>query len=276
MTLALIAAFVAAACYGGASILQALPARRRDASVLAVTRSAPYLIGVSLDVVAFLVSTLALRRLPLFSVQAIIASSVVVTALLAGPVLSVRLRRSEALAVATVCLGLILLGLSASDSQPGPTPDWLPLAALGSAALVGAVGIPATRKEHPPVPLPVLAGLAFGLLGLSVRLLAVPSSFLGWLSDPALYALVLSGFLALYLYAAALQRTQVTNATAVVVALDALVPATIGLAFLGDAAAPGRSGLALLGFVAAVGGAIALSRYGGELPAPEPVPEPAR
>lgn len=262
MTGALVAALTAALCYGVASVLQALAARRPGATLAEVTRSLPYVVGVGLDVVAFLVSTVALRRLPLFSVQAIVASSVVVTALLAIPLLGVRMRRTEVLAVATVCGGLVMLGLSASPAALDTPPRWLPVATVVAAGLVGLTGWQAVRREVTGPTLAMLAGLSFGMVGLSVRLLTAEASWRSWLTDPATYSLVLSGLLALTLYAAALRRWQVTSATAVVVALDTIVPATVGLIWLGDSAAPGRAWLAAAGFVAALGGALALSRIG--------------
>lgn len=275
MTVALLAAFTAAVCYGVASVLQALGARRPGTSVLGVARSTPYLIGVGLDVVAFLISTVALRRLPLFSVQAIVASSIVVTVALAIPLLGVRVRRAEALAIAVVCTGLLMLGLSASSEVPADPPRWVPAAGLGAAMVIAVMAWIALRRHAQGPALAVLAGLAFGLVGLSVRLLTAPSSLLGWLTDPATYALALSGALALLLYAAALRQWQVTSATAVVIALDTLVPATVGLLWLGDSAAPGRGWLAAAGFVAALGGAIALSRLSAELDHAGPVPTAA-
>lgn len=265
MTLAVLAALASAVCYGVASVLQAVGARKAGESLVGVTRSLPYLLGVVLDVMGFLVSTVALRQLPLYAVQAVVASSVVVTALLAVPVLKVRMQRAETLAVGVVVAGLFLLGLSSSGEVARTSPAWIAWAALVTAFLVAAMGRVAVARNLGGRVFAVLAGLAFGLVGLSVRLLEAPPSLLGWLTDPATYALALSGGLALLLYAATLQRWRVTSATAVVVTFDTLVPATIGLLLLGDRAAPGRGLLAAAGFVLAVGGAVALSRLGAGL-----------
>lgn len=273
MSLALLAAVTAAVCYGIASVLQAVGASKASASLAGVTRSLPYLVGVALDIAGFLVSTIALRRLPLFSVQAIVASSVVVTAALAIPVLGTRMGRAETFAVAAVCSGLVLLGLSASEETARAAPQWIAPATLVAAIFVALLALVALRSDLAGPPLALLAGVAFGLLGLSVRLLAAPSTVLGWFADPATYALALSGGLALLLYAAALRRWQVTSATAVVVTLDTLVPAAVGLLLLGDRAAPGRGLLAAVGFATALAGAVVLSRLGGGLPEDAAEPE---
>jgi drug/metabolite transporter (DMT)-like permease len=276
MNTALLAAVAAAICYGVASVLQALGANKTSTSLLRVTRSLPYMSGVALDIAGFLVSIVALRRLPLFSVQAIVASSVVVTAALAIPVLGTRLRRAETLGVAAVCVGLVLLGLSSSDKTAHPNPSWIALAALAAAISLGLAALVTLKGDVAGPTLALLAGLAFGLLGLSVRLLTAPASLVGWFTDPATYALALSGALALLLYAAALQRWHVTSATAVVVTLDTLLPATIGFFLLGDRAAPGRAILAAAGFALALGGAVALSRLGAGLLASTAKPAPGR
>jgi drug/metabolite transporter (DMT)-like permease len=276
MTTALLAAVTAAVCYGVASVLQAIGANKVSGSLVGVTRSLPYLLGVALDIAGFLVSTVALRRLPLFSVQAIVASSVVVTAALAIPVLGTRMRRPETLAVATVCTGLVLLGLSSSGAPAHAAPQWVAQAALVAVVFVAVTALIALRSNVSGPPIALLAGLAFGLVGLSVRLLEAPSSLLGWFADPATFSLALAGALALLLYAAALQRWRVTSATAVVVALDTLVPASIGLLFLGDRAAPGRGLLAAAGFATALGGAVVLSRLGAGLCEIASEPGPSR
>ena len=262
MTTALIAAFLAAICYGVGSVLQAVGARRPSRSVLAVTMSLPYLAGVGLDLTAFAVSTVALRRLPLFSVQAIVASSVVVTALLASRVLRQPLRRNDIVAIGSVCIGLVLLAVSSSSTTSQLTVSWLPTAALMTAILVGICGAGTLRRTGSGPVLGLLAGMAFGLISLSVRLLTGSPSPFAWLVDPAVYALLLSGALALYLYAAALQRAHVTTTTAVVVTVDALLPAVVGLLLLGDEPASGLGWIAGIGFLTSVSGAVALSRAG--------------
>jgi drug/metabolite transporter (DMT)-like permease len=262
VTVALIAAFLAAVCYGVGSVLQAIGARGPATSVFAVARSLPYVAGIALDLMAFAVSTVALRRLPLFSVQAIVASSVVVTALLASFVLRQRLHRTEAVAIAAVCTGLVLLALSSSSTSAQHTVSWLPTAALLTTILVGGCGGLTLRRSRSGPVLGLLAGAAFGLVGLSVRLLTAAPHWSAWLADPAVYALLLSGVLALYLYAAALQRAHVTTTTGIVVTVDALLPAIVGLLLLGDHPSSGRGWTAAVGFLAAVCGAVALSRAG--------------
>src|SRR3954447_3424518 len=85
----LVGAFAAAVAYGAATVLQAVGARRAGPAagpdahlMLRLLRSLPSLAGLGLDVVGFGLSLAALRSQPLFVVQAIVASSLAVTALL--------------------------------------------------------------------------------------------------------------------------------------------------------------------------------------------------
>src|SRR4051812_13524343 len=124
MLFGLLGAFGAAVCYGVASVLQALSARRTSTVqgldprlMLRLLKSWPYLAGLALDVLGFLLSIAALRSLPLFLVQGVIASSLAVTAVLGAVILHMRLRGREKLGVGVVIAGLILLAASAAEEQ---------------------------------------------------------------------------------------------------------------------------------------------------------------
>ena len=100
--LAVLGAVLAALCYGAGAILQATAARSQQvtggldvALLVRLVRQLPYVAGLGLDAVGFVASLVALRSLPLFLVQAVIASSVGVTAVLAWRFLAVRLDRQE-------------------------------------------------------------------------------------------------------------------------------------------------------------------------------------
>ena len=115
------------------------------------------------------------------------------------------------------------------------------------------------------------AGLAFGLVGMSARVLHHPDSVRGLLLDPAAYALAEAGVLGNLFYVSALQRGRVTTATAATVAVETVVPASMGLVFLGDRPAHGYGWAAATGFVLAVCGALSLARH-GRVAAPQEPP----
>lgn len=123
MTGALVAAVGAALAYGAGSVLQAAGARRAVAAgqgLLGVTRQWPYLGGLGCDLGGWLLSLLALRRLPLFAVQAILAGSLAVTVLLAAAVLHVPPRRADTAAVVLIVAALAVLGAAAGAEGSGP------------------------------------------------------------------------------------------------------------------------------------------------------------
>jgi drug/metabolite transporter (DMT)-like permease len=264
-------ALVSAVCYGAGSVLQAVAARRAtprpgiNAGLLVdLARQAPYVVGLLLDGVGFFASLLALRRLPLFLVQAAIASSVGVTALLAWRFLGARLGRRDRVALAAVGLGLLLLALSAqpeSARRLSGAGGWIVLSGLvvvlllGSAAARGSGAMAAGGVA-------AAAGAAFGGVGVAARALVVPAQAWHLVTDPLTYAVVGYGVLGLLLFATALQRSSVTVASAIMFAVETVLPAGVGLAVLGDSARPGFVPAAVAGFAATVGGAVALARHG--------------
>jgi drug/metabolite transporter (DMT)-like permease len=273
VTWGLAGAFAAAVAYGVGTVMQAIGARRAgraagpDAQLLLrLVRSTPYVIGLLLDGVGFALSLAALRTQPLFTVQAIVASSLAVTALLTVAILRVRLAPLEWSALALVTAGLTLLALAAKDQRPahvGFGGRMALLAVVVASALVVAVAASARdggRKDA--WALGCLAGLMYGAGGIGARVLANPRSIGGLLIDPALWAMFIAGVLGLLLYAMALQRGSVTVATAAVVVTETLVPAAIGITLLGDRPAQGRTGLAAAGFAVTVTGSLLLARYG--------------
>lgn len=281
MGLALVAAVGIAVCYGLATVLQSVGARRMATSegldpglLVRLLGSVPYLMGLALDGVGFLLTVVALQTLPLFVVEAFTAGALAVTAVAAALWLRLPLSRGEWLGVAAVTAGLIALGLSAgADDDVALTTfeKWLPLAACAvllvltvlAARLPGRAGVAA---------LGAMAGFGFGLVGIATRTLSKPLTVGGLLADPAAYAIVAAGVLSMLALATALQRGSVTQATAAMVVAETVIPSAIGLVFLGDRIRPGFEAVAGIGMVVAIGGAVALSRL-GEIPEAEPVPE---
>ena len=133
--LSLAAAMVAALCYGVAAVMQAMAARSRELAVparmaggaqlgtgagrpslvLRMLRQWRFIASLVLDLVGFVAQLVALRRLPLFAVQAIIAANLAVTAVVAAWLIHLELSWREWLAVAGVVVGVGLLGSSAGE-----------------------------------------------------------------------------------------------------------------------------------------------------------------
>ncbi len=271
MTLSLLAAVMAALCYGVGSVLQAVAAtntprtRGLDARLLiTLAGRLPYLAGIGLDALGFVFNIVALHGLPLYLVQSMLAGSVGVTALVAARFLHVRLGRAETVALSALALGLILLAVGAEPGHSrmltGPV-QWLLLAGVGVLGVSGFV-VARLGSAKAGLGLAALAGAGFGGVGIAARSLALPNPWWHTISNPLMWSIVGYGVLGLLLLATALQRGSVTLASAVMFAVETLLPSAIGLLWLGDAT---RSGLgavaATLGFVLTLGGAMALSRY---------------
>jgi drug/metabolite transporter (DMT)-like permease len=265
----LAAALVAAVCYGVASVLQAIGARRVERGegvdprlLVRVSKSLPFVGGTLLDLLGLVFNLFALRTLTLFTVQAVVNTNLAVTAVAAVVLLRARLTGRDKAAVGAVVFGLILLGVASGPEGTGALGTAGRYVLLGTAvALVAAAMILGNvyRKAHPAV-LGALAGFLFGLFSISVRVL--PSLDVSRLvSDPAAYAALISSATAFLFFATALQRGSVTAATAALVVGETAVPALVGLTLLGDTTRGGFAPLGVFGFLFAVGGALALSRY---------------
>lgn len=273
----------AAVCFGAAAVLQAVGARGAaagrgvDARLLwRLARSLPYLAGLGLDLLGFGLALVAMRTMPLFAVEAMFASYVGVAAALATWWLGARLRPAEWAVLGLLVAGLVLLASSvAAPATPTVTTTvrWLLVASVVALA-AAAAGAARRRGRAGAALLAVLAGLLWGLVAISVRVLRAPGSLPGLLADPATYSLLAAGGFGLLAYTVALARASVTVATALAIVGEVLVPAAVGLLWLGDRPRPGGMVWALAGFGLTVGAALALARH-AELE-PGPAGSPAR
>jgi drug/metabolite transporter (DMT)-like permease len=283
MVASLVAALAAAFAFGIASVLQQAGARRPLVRpriglglVADLCRQPLFLLGIALDVGGFVLTFVALRRLPLFAVGAAVASAVAVTAV-AARWLGDRLIRAEWVSVAAVVVGLALVGASALPEGPpalGSLPRLFLLGAVPALALLGVAVSARLGGRHAAPVLGALAGLSFAGFGVACRVL--PAS--GALADPLAWAAVAYAALGLLLYGGALQRGAVTAVAAATSTVEALVPAVVGLA-LADGARSGFAPLAVAGFLLTLGATLTLVRSQSAPrrphPASVPVPEPA-
>jgi drug/metabolite transporter (DMT)-like permease len=222
-----------------------------------------FLAGLGLDMLGFLAQLVALHRLPLFAVQAMIAANLAVTAVCATWLINAVLSLREWMAVGGVVAGIGLLGSSAGPEGATQAGIVFKLALIGVIACLGIGGMAAGRLPDPfrtPV-LGVVAGTGYGVLGIAARVL---NGFdpLTLVRDPATYALIAAGIVSFFFYASALEGGSVTVATSAVVLTETLPPAAVGVLFLGDRTRPGLGGVAAAGFVLAVCSAVALARFG--------------
>jgi drug/metabolite transporter (DMT)-like permease len=269
MLFAFACALTATASYGVGTVLQAVGARRASGSGhLDVTlfgrlaRQSYYLGGLALDAVGFVAAVLALRTLPLFVVQAAVAGSLGVTAALAPMVFGFRLRTSAKVAIIVLFGGLVLLGASAQNEDAADLSGlggWVLLAGVVVVAAAGAIAARSTRNSG--IALAACAGLGFAGAAIAARSLVVPTPAWHFVGEPIAIALVAYGACGILMFASALQRGSVTPTSAVMLAVETIVPATVGLVALGDRTRPHLEIVAGLGFALTVGACLALARY---------------
>ena len=261
MILALVSAGTAALAYGAATILQALGVRAaRNGSGGSAKRRAGllYASGIAMDGVGFVAQAYAAHDLPLFLVQAVTASSVAITAILAVIVLKSRLTKVEVIALVAVGCGLVALASAASDGPPHRVPSAFGACVLISAALVATLGGWGWRRRSAGL-LAFAAGLGFSGIALAARIITW-DHWTSLLTNPAAWALVLHGVLASVLYALALDAGEATAVAAMNFGTETVVPSAVGVWILGDHIRHGLTGLMLAGFVVTLGGCLALAQ----------------
>lgn len=261
-------AVFAAVCTGVAGILQAVGARRVAGSsrvdprlLWRVLHSPFYVAGWVLNGASFTLTLVALHSLPLFVVQAIVASNLAVIAILSTCVLRARLRAVEWCAVGGVIAGLVLLVISANPSQATHLPWPGAWALLGAAIALGMIALLPGRHLNGAAFVGLLAGLTFGITGVSSRVIGDTASMDSLLTNPVTYALALGSILGALLYATALQRGSVTAASAMTIVGQTLGPSIVGMVLLGGQSRPGFATFAVIGFALTIAGAVALARH---------------
>jgi hypothetical protein len=267
LVLSWIAAVVACLAYGVATVLQSVGARRAAAAtgvggVVGIVTQVPYLAGLALDGVGFLGNVVALRELPLFLVESIVAARDGVTAIIAA-LRGEKLGGKDGGALAVLGVGLVLLSLSAAAESATETGTAVTIAILVGAAIplaLGLVGYQLTGRSS-VILCAVAAGLGFSGVAVAARAMGSDAIDLGLLANPLLYAIVVYGVLAVGFFGVALQRGKVTVVAAITFVIEVIVPSVLGLLVFGDSILPGREVLAAVGFVLAIGGTIALSRF---------------
>ena len=222
------------------------PARVDPGLVVRMLHQWRFIASLGLDLIGFLSQLVALRRLPLFAVQAMIAANLAVTAVFAAWLMHVLLSWREWLAVAGVVIGVGLLGSSAGSEGAARVGPAFQMALIVAVAGI-AVGGLAAAKLPSPLRTPALgavAGLGYAVLAVAARILPgfSPQQLI---RSPASYALAAAGIVSFMLYAAALEGGSVTVATAAVVLAETTPPAVVGVLFLGDTTRPGLTAVAV-------------------------------
>lgn len=248
LRLAVAAAIGCAVCNAVAAILQKTSSdkvafiRRYDLGIfIRLLRQWPYAAGLFLDLLAGIGVLIAVNRLPLFAVQAIIACSVVLTALLERVFLHRQLRWQTYAAAVVVLVGLFGVALAAHTENTAvvstPTRNMIAVLPL----VLVAIGAMAMRVRHKAGAfiLAGLSGCAFGGDSIAGRVIVYPHPVWYVAANPLFWAVIAYGVVGLVLFTAALQRTLATVVNGVMTSMQTIVPLVVGIAILGDTARGG-------------------------------------
>jgi hypothetical protein len=131
---------------------------------------------------------------------------------------------------------------------------------LVAPTLVSALLAPHAGSAAPAV-MAAVAGGAFSGVAIAARGVMVPHPWWHLLGKPLAWAVVGYGVLGAWVFAAALERGAVTVVAAVVFAVETVVPAGVGLHWLGDSTRSGMALPAALGFAITLAAAVGLAGY---------------
>ncbi len=269
--LALACVAAAAVCSGTAVVLQAVAARRvpdgdhLDLTLVAgLARSPLYVAALVLVAVGFALSFVALRTLPLFAVQAGRASSVAVAAVLSAVVLGARLRGRDWLGLAGLGAGLVVLALTVAPQTVATLSTGARVVVVVATLAIGALAATVGLGEPTPrsgLVLAALSGAAFGVLALGAHTVQV-DGLATVLTDPVAWCAAVCGGLALVVSALALRRAAVVPVTALMVGVETVVGAALGIALAGDRPAAGTGPASVAAFALVLTGAVVVARFG--------------
>src|ERR1700691_4260637 len=167
MLVSLIAAVVAALCYGVASVMQAVAVREAsnrtaegphgsaaagvDPGLLPrMLHQWRFVASMVIDLLGFVAQLVALQRLPLFAVQAMVAANLAVIAVLSTVLIGATLSLREWLAVIGVVAGVGLLGSSAGAEGASTASAAFKIALIVATAVLGVAGLIAARVLRDP------------------------------------------------------------------------------------------------------------------------------
>lgn len=247
-------------CYGAATIFEQVAVRRQKSigslhpsHLVRLAQQGPYVLGIVLDIIGWVLFLLAARKLPLFLALSFVAASLIVSAILANRYLGAKESNRERLAIIGMMMGLIILGAVAQPSSGHTMNQAFKIALESAPVLLGLLGLAllrAPQRTYSSFGLAALSGLAFGGTGLVARVIHIghvtPHFVLLSL------ALVLYGALGALFMAAALQRDSVNRVNGALYASELVIPSILGILFLGDGARKGLWPVLLLGFICVV------------------------
>ncbi len=254
-----------ALAYAVGSILQAIGAQRSTSTVSTLGHPL-YLIGIALDISAWITAMFALQQLAVYVVESVLAGSLAITAVAAWLFLKSRLRRRDVVAIVCTSVALTVLAMSAGQQSEVMPSFELRLGFCAAAVAVVMLGWATTRIGVPGL-IAAVGGLSLGGAALTGRALHIPSeamaeplgAIVAIATEPLVWALLIFPINGMILYANALQHGDVGRVTAVHWTGEVVAPSIIALTVLGDTVRPGWEPAALLAGLVTVTAAVVLA-----------------
>jgi drug/metabolite transporter (DMT)-like permease len=251
--------------YSVASIVQS-DAAGKAGRTYAVFARPRFVIGLGVDFLAWSSVVVALRWLPVFAVQSIVAGAIALTALYARFVKKELLRTVHRVAIGASIAGLVLVALSAGSERNAAASELTATIVLAAAVVALAAVTFLTRRVTRPWPSAIMAGLGLGGSSLAVRAMHLDSGnfIVAVLTEPLVYVLIGLWATGLYNWARALRLGDVATVTALFMTTQVLVPGTVGIVLLGDTVRDGWAPVAVVGVAMALWGVQSLARRKSE------------
>ena len=266
--IAMTAAFACAICNGTAAVLQKISADKEnntnslDVGLLwKLAQDKPYIIGLTLDLVGWVLTLIAVHYLPLFLVEAILAFALVVTALIERLFRHQHISIRSYMMIGVIVLGLVLLIIASSSQFAKPISDLVRYLIVFSPIpiVIASYFFAGSKKYLSAIILAVLSGIAFGGTSTAGRIFNFSKPYWNALYNPITLTIIISGILGLLLFSIALQRAKATTVNAAMTTSQVVVPTIIGVLFFGDSARNGMWYLVILGIILAIVGVTFLS-----------------
>ncbi|WP_067778599.1 hypothetical protein [Actinomyces vulturis] len=262
--MAIFYALLAAVIYAVASTLQAWAAARAEGP--AVVRHPAYLLGMLCDGGAWAISLVAMATMPLFAVQSILASSLALTAVFVSVLMRIRLRLRDIVCMVVLIPALGMIASSAKESSAHPPSYFVAVMAV-AAAVVGIISLLFYAKG-PSWLGATLGGVGFSGAALCARAVEGLLDFhdlwtqicggmggvfhvLGILaSEPLIWTMGVFSLVGVLLYARAMEVGSPVGATAILWAVEVIIPTVAGVILLGDEIGAGNALAASVGILA--------------------------
>jgi drug/metabolite transporter (DMT)-like permease len=265
--LAYIATFTSAFCYSAGSIFQQIGSRRvkpmtslNPHAFIGLFEQKAYIIGLAFDTVAFTLFVIVTHFMPLFFVQTVESSSIAVTAILARYFLKIRLHRRDYILIGIIFVGLMLVSFSASPEAAKQASSALKTVVYTMPVVVVLIALLLTKRlTKQPILAALLSGISFSGAAIASRMIGGQVDAGMLLLNPLVYATLIYAGMGMLLFSIALQNGLVTHVDATTFVVEILVPASVGLFFLGDHPRPGTAPFMITGLAIVVSSITALA-----------------